>query len=1466
MESTVISAEFGKLPPEYQHLLRLAKEKHNLDVVPLEALKGGQTGAFLYLVSVSVGDFRQVEHLVLKFDRVNEKAKSTEIERHRLALTQAPTVFARQNMAKLAYEVEHEGATALFYTVAGQSLQRFNTLASNERQSRLEALFGATNDYLLKEWNTESTFEQALHPQKLLEKWLGYRLKPDGQIGSFLKDIFLIDPDTEGFLIQGQIFPNPLSYGLNAGRWKETRSIDVLTGFQHGDLNIGNILAKFAEDPEYLEGYFLIDFALYKAKMPLLYDQRYLEMSYLIRELDRASFQKWVSLVIHFSSRDIPNPKEVPVELAGACAVIIAARKSFERWVHETHPSLSDDLWGQFWLAAVAAGLNFCNKAALSTEARLAGLIYSAVHLKRYCAQFGVPLPVEVRLLYDASKWGEIAPISKLAPPAANFHRENLPIQPTPFISRQADMKPNLPSGTVTFLFTDIESSTKLWEQYPEAMKAALARHDAILHEVVEAHHGRIIKTMGDGIHAVFDTATSGVAAALAAQRALFAEKWEGIKSQVVRVRMGLHTSEAEARAGDYYGPALNRAARLMSIGYGGQTLLSTTTADLVRDQLPVGASLRDLGEHRLKDLVHSEHVYQLIHPDLPADFPPLKSLNIFPNNLPVQLTSFIGRQAEVKAVKDLLMRENVPLVTLTGPGGTGKTRLALQAATDLIDRFEDGVFFVDLASIGEPESVLAAIARAVGLRETSDRPLLDELKGHLRAQMMLLLLDNFEQVTAAASKMVELLRDCPQLKLLVTSREALHVRGEHVFLVPPLALPKADLKQLSIEQLTQYEAVRLFIERALAVKPGFEVTNENAPAVAEICLRLDGLPLAIELATARINLFSPQSLLERLGSRLKLLRGGARDLPVRQQTLRDTIDWSYELLDPGEQRLFALLSVFPSCTFEAVEAVASGIKSLDETGVDILDGLASLVDKNLIRQVDQGTGEPRLLMLETIREYAAERLEEDPEFSAAARRAHATYFADFTQRKWERLTGYGREAALEEMESDIENVQTAWHYWVAEGNLEQLRKLTDCLWLLYDARGWYHAMVDCTGDLLNVLASTPSTPERAQQEIMLRISLARALMAIKGCTQEVEEAYTRALELCQGQGEIPQLFPVLRGLSSFYIYVGDFEKGARMGEQILSLAERHDDASMRVEGHLVLGYNLAFLSDLSLGLDHLEKGIANYDPDQDRSRRFRLGNNPGVACFTTSALVLWMLGFPDRALERANDAVALAKRLNHPFSLAYALFHTGLLHLWRREAELVQGRAQAVLDIAEKHEFQIWRAVATCLHGAALAGMGRAEEGLTQSKRGMDLYQGMKTPPVFWPLLLFVQAGACDQAGRPAEGLIPLDKAMKIVGPGSGNLLLSGLCRLKGDLLLVLSPENPAEAESWFQQALEVAQKRQARMMELRAAISLCRLWREQGKPERGRRLLSDSYGRFTEGFTTTDLKEARALLADLS
>jgi predicted ATPase len=727
----------------------------------------------------------------------------------------------------------------------------------------------------------------------------------------------------------------------------------------------------------------------------------------------------------------------------------------------------------------------------------------------------------------------------------------------------------------------------------------------------------------------------------------------------------------------------------------------------------------------------------------------------------------------------------------------------------------------------------------------------------------MLLVLDNFEQVTAAAAQVVELLRECPQLKLLVTSREALHVRGEYVFPVPPLGLPGADLKQPSLEQLTQYEAVQLFIERAEAVRPDFKVTNENAPAVAEICWRLDGLPLAIELAAARIRLFPPQAMLERLGSRLKLLRGGARDLPVRQQTMRDAIDWSYELLDAGEQRLFELLSVFAGgCSFEAVEEMASGIKRLDETGVDILDGLASLLEKSLIRRVDQDGGDPRLRMLETIREYAAERLEADAEFGAAARRAHAVYFAGFTQRQWERLTGHEREAALEALVSDLENVRTAWDYWVGERDLEQLGKFVDSLWLVYDARGWYHATIDLTRDMLDVLSSAPPTPQRVQQEILLQTSLARALQVIKGYTHEVEQAYTRALELSQQVGEFPELFSVLRGLGSLYGFIGEYEKAGQMAQKILSMAERLDDPAMQFEGHLRLGYVLAFTGDVQLGLDHLERALAGYDPDRYGTPRFHLGNYSGVVALNVSALLLWMVGFPERALARAYDALALARRLNHPYSLAYALFHTGLLHLWRREAELAHERSQAVLDIAGEHEFLVWTAVATCLHGAALARMGQAEEGLAQVRRGIDSYQELNTPPVFWPMLIFMQAEVCGLAGKPELGIAELDRASELFGSASEDILLPEFFRLKGELLLAVSPDHAPQAESWFQRAVQLAQKLHLPMLELRAAISLGRLWKDQGKAEPARQLLSGAYEKFTEGFKTPDLREAKDLL----
>jgi predicted ATPase/class 3 adenylate cyclase len=1020
-------------------------------------------------------------------------------------------------------------------------------------------------------------------------------------------------------------------------------------------------------------------------------------------------------------------------------------------------------------------------------------------------------------------------------------------------------MHPEPAPQTLTFLFTDLMGSTRLWERFSDAMKPALARHDAILRAAVEGSNGQVIKTTGDGLMAIFSSVAGAVSACVTAQRGLMEEPWG--ETGALRVRMGLHSGEAETRVGDYFGPTVIRAARIMAVGHGGQVLLSAATAALVMDQLPADVTLRDLGEHRLKDLGRPEHVFQLVHPSLVDDFPPLATLNYRPNNLPVQPSTFVGRDAELEEIRKRLEDEAVRLLTLTGPGGTGKTRLALRVAAELIDTFDDGAFFVDLSAARDAQSVLAGIARAIDVSETSGKSLLEDLTNQLRHQRMLLVLDNFEQVTAAAPVVVDLLSDCSGLKLLVTSRESLHVRGERLFSVPPLSLPRAGTGHRSAWELARYESIQLFLDRAQAVRAGFELTDQNAPAVAEICLRLDGLPLAIELATARLRLFSPEALRDRLGSRLSALGSGARDLPARQQTLRATIEWSYHLLEPAEQRLLELLSVFSGTGLEAVESVAGEIELLRD--MDTVDGLASLLDKSLIRQSDGGDGEPRLVMLETIREFAAERLDDSPEFSAAAQRAHATYFADFAQRQWEHLIGQRRAPALAAIAADIDNLRLAWRYWVAAGDLDRLNKLVDSLWLLYDAQGWYHATIELSTDLLPVLSSSPPTPERAAQEITLRMSLARALMAMTGYTPEVEQAYARALELLEGR-DFPQLLPVLRSLASFYNLRAEFDKGAQVGQEILRLAERQNDTGMLVDGHLLLGANLAF-QNLHAGLEHLDRAIGYFRSEPYRSHRFQLGNNPGVACYTTSAFVLWLLGYPDRALHRADEAVALATQLEHPFTLAYALFHSGFLHLWRREPQRVRDRAVGVLQVVEDHDFEIWRAVGTCLLGAADAGMGRAEEGLAQIRQGMDLYQGLRTPPIFWPLLLFVEAGAHVGADRAAEGLTLIDDALEIAGRGSVMTMLPEFYLLKGDLLLSLPHPNRANAEHWFQRAFDAAQGLDARMPQLRAAVRLCRLRRDREGTEKAGRTLRDVYGTFTEGFTTADLIEATELVASL-
>ncbi len=572
-------------------------------------------------------------------------------------------------------------------------------------------------------------------------------------------------------------------------------------------------------------------------------------------------------------------------------------------------------------------------------------------------------------------------------------------------------------------------------------------------------------------------------------------------------------------------------------------------------------------------------------------------------------------------------------------------------------------------------------------------------------------------------------------------------------------------------------------------MKPGFRLTDENAQAISETCRRLDGLPLAIELAAARIRLFTAQSLLERLVNRLDLLRGGARDLPVRQQTLRGAIDWSYELLDVGEKCLFELLSAFTGgCTIPTIKSVVNSIPSNLSGDIDTLDILSSLVEKSLLRQVELENGESRLLMLETIREYAAERLAENVDFRTAVQRAHAAFYAGFTHDQWQRLSAQRREsgsgdAALLDLTADLENVRTAWGYWVSERDLGELGKILDGLWLLYDRRSWYHSTITLSNDMLAVLASYPPTVERIQQEILLQTSLARALLVIKGYTAEVEQAYMRALELSQSVGDVPELYPALRGLSSLYGYIGNYGQSLSIAKRILVMAERLGDLNMLVDGHSRLGYIHALTGDLRLGLEYLDRAIAGYDAQHQGSFRFQVGNHPVVISMNISALLLWMSGFAQKALERASGAGVLAAGLNHPYSDAYTRFHTGLLYLWMDELDLAEESSQDVLDLAREHEFQVWEAVATCLNGAVIARKDRAERGLAQIRQGISMYQGLKTPPVFWPMLIFMEAEACLLAGRPHEGIASLTRAFEIVGEFNESILSIEFLRLYGDL-----------------------------------------------------------------------------------
>lgn len=541
--------------------------------------------------------------------------------------------------------------------------------------------------------------------------------------------------------------------------------------------------------------------------------------------------------------------------------------------------------------------------------------------------------------------------------------RDDLGVQPaaaTVALGRElsaapADVRAEATS-LLTFLLTDIEGSVPLWERDKDAMQQALIRHDALIEACVVKHRGTTIRTRGEGDSrfAVFARAADAVSAALVIQQAFVTETWP--TPTPVRVRMGLHTGEATHRDGDYYGSAVNRCARLWTLAHGGQILLSEATAVMARGALPDGANLSDRGERFLRGFDRPERVFQLLHPTLPVGAPPLAGDHRSGSHLPAPTAALIGREHDVAHVSDLLRRDDVRLVTLIGPGGVGKTRLAVEVAHALRDHFRDGVWFVPLAPIGDPSLAVPTIARVLGVREAADRPLSDSLADHLRERDVLLLLDNFEQIVTVAPALADLLAASPRLTLLVTSRSVLHLSGEHAISVVPLSLPEDHPSWA--DRLELPPSVQLFVERAQAARAEFVLTGDNAGAVAAICRRVDGLPLAIELAAAHVRYLSPVAFLTRMIRRLLLLVGGARDLSSHQRTLRDTIAWSFDLLNEAEQRLFSRLAVFVGgCTPESAAAVCDASGDLD---FDVLEGLASLADKSLLRPEDGADGEPR--------------------------------------------------------------------------------------------------------------------------------------------------------------------------------------------------------------------------------------------------------------------------------------------------------------------------------------------------------------------------------------------------------------------------------------------------------------------------------------------------------------------------
>ncbi|HET6277010.1 MAG TPA: tetratricopeptide repeat protein [Candidatus Cybelea sp.] len=817
-----------------------------------------------------------------------------------------------------------------------------------------------------------------------------------------------------------------------------------------------------------------------------------------------------------------------------------------------------------------------------------------------------------------------------------------------------------IPTGTITLLFTDIEGSTQRWEEWGDAMLQALRRHDELLRAAIERHGGHVFKTIGDAFCAAFWRAPDGVAAAIDAQRALAAENWNAIGG--LSVRMALHSGATDEREGDYFGPAVNRVARLLATAHGGQVVFSGATALLLRGLMADGTELFDLGQHRLADLAEAEHVWQLVAPGLAQTFPPLRSLKSMPNNLPHQLTPLIGRDDVLAEVGQLI--DDHALVTLVGTGGIGKTRVALQVGANELDGTPDGVWFVDLAPIGNTSLVASTITTALGLREQPQVPLLDTLLRYLKHKHVLLILDNCEHVIEAVAKITDaILRACPEVRLLATSREALRIGGEYVYPMPSLTFPLQS-ETLAAEQALSYGAVALFAQRAAASDAKFELTDDSAPIVAEICRRLDGIALAIELAAARVKVLAPRHLAQKLDERFRVLTGGSRAALPRQQTMRALIDWSYDLLSAKEQRLFRWLAIFSGgWTLEMAAVVCADDKATEDVveSWEVLDLLSSLVDKSLVH-VDQSESGVRYRLLESMRQYGHERLADAGEDAVVAK-AHAVAFLALGEELHRVFETTPEHMWLARAEPELDNFRAALT-WAFEthGDVRLGQRLAAALlpaWTRFVAAEglrWIQA------------ASTHATEMPASLEAALDLAEAAIATALSQ-PKTARERAERALALYNDLGNHLRIAQARHLLGRALVHLGEAEEGETMLTAALNEARATGVHSVIADVLQSLAIARSHAGDVAGARPLFAEALAMFrSVSAERVCSHIAGNLAEAEFHEGNAL---------EALQLENEALASYRRFNHKLGTAISLCNIAayLIALGRYEEARISAR-----------------------------------------------------------------------------------------------------------------------------------------------------------------------------------------------